>query len=61
MNDELQQLQQHLPKLAELAVEVENLARDGDEAKLREKAGRLGFSVLVLVKILRARQRRGEP
>ncbi|GJD57229.1 hypothetical protein [Methylobacterium dankookense] len=55
------QLEQHMPKLEELAVEVKDLAWDGDEATLREKAGRLALSVLVLVKILRTQQQPSEP
>lgn len=58
MND---RLQQHLPKLQELAAEVASLAEKGDEAKLREEAGRLAISVLVLVKILMAQPRPDAP
>ncbi|OAH38204.1 MAG: hypothetical protein DI590_17735 [Methylorubrum populi] len=53
-------LERHLPKLQELAAEVKDLAWDGDEAELRERAGRLAMSVLVLVKILTAKSQPGE-
>ncbi|MBP1184187.1 hypothetical protein JOE48_006151 [Methylobacterium sp. PvR107] len=56
-----EQLKQHLPKLEELAADVKDLVWDGDEAKLREEAGRLALSVLVLMRILQTQQRPSEP